>query len=274
MLLSAQHHSMTVRSASPARRATVGSVEKAVSLLKILGDGAPEAGVSELARRLKVHKSTVSRLLATLERQGLVERNPDTEKYRLGFELVRLAGRVPRHGELVETARPALEALSQAAGETINLALPDGEQVINIYQISSRHLVKDTNWAGRRTPYHCTANGKALLAWLPEVEALRRLPARLQSFTASTRTSRAGLLKDLAEAREQGFAVAREELEIGLIAIAAPVRGANGEVVAAVSVSGPAYRLTPDRVTELGRQTARAAEEVSTRIGWSGERRA
>lgn len=264
---------MTVRAASPSRRATVGSVEKAVSLLKILGDGAPEAGVSELARRLNVHKSTVSRLLATLERQGLVERNPDTEKYRLGFELVRLAGRVPRHAELVETAQPALEALSQATGETINLALPDDEQVINIYQISSRHLVKDSNWAGRRTPYHCAANGKALLAWLPEAEALRRLPARLQRFTANTLTSRADLLRDLAQARQQGFAVAREELEIGLIAIAAPVRDTSGEGVAAVSVSGPAYRLTPDRVAELGRLTAAAAEEISTRIGWSGVRK-
>jgi DNA-binding IclR family transcriptional regulator len=260
-----------VTSSSPPRRATVGAVDKAVGLLKILGDGTPEAGVSELARRLHVHKSTVSRLLTTLERQGLVERNPDTDKYRLGFELVRLAGQVERHGGLVELARPALEALSHAAGETINLALPDGEQVINIYQISSRHLVKDTNWVGRRTPYHCAANGKALLAWLPEAEVVQRLPARLFAFTLHTLIDRQDLLADLARARQQGYAVANEELEIGLIAIAAPVRDERGEVVAAVSVSGPAYRITPERVPELGRRVALAAGEISTRIGRSGD---
>ena len=255
---------------APPRRATVGAVDKAVGLLKILGDGTPEAGVSELARRLHVHKSTVSRLLTTLERQGLVERNPGTDKYRLGFELVRLAGQVERHGGLVELARPALEALSQIVGETINLALPDGEQVINIYQISSRHLVKDTNWVGRRTPYHCAANGKALLAWLPETEIARRLPARLQAFTPHTLVSQPALLADLVRARQQGYATASEELENGLIAIAAPVRDGRGEVVAAVSVSGPAYRITPERLPELGRQVHQTADDISGRIGSIG----
>jgi DNA-binding IclR family transcriptional regulator len=263
---------MTLRAAAPARRATIGSVEKAVSLLKILGDGAPEAGVSELARRMNVHKSTVSRLLATLERQGLVERNPDTEKYRLGFELVRLAGQVARHGELVELARPALESLSLATGETINLALPDGDQVINIFQISSRHLVKDTNWTGRRTPYHCTANGKALLAWLPEADVARLLPARLPRYTPATLPNRADLLAQLASVRAHGYATAVEELEIGLVAISAPVRDGAGAVVAAAAISGPAYRIPPGRHDDLGRQVMQTALEISTRLGWSGER--
>ena len=262
---------MTLRAAAPARRSsTVGSVEKAISLLKILGDGSPEAGVTELARRMKVHKSTVSRLLATLERQGLVERNPDTEKFRLGFELVRLAGQVSRHGELVELARPALDALSAATGETINLALPDGEQVINIFQISSRHLVKDTNWAGRRTPYHCSANGKALLAGLPEAEAARRLPARLERYTPNTVVDRASLLAQLAQARALGYATAIEELEVGLVAISAPVRDSAGTTIAAVAVSGPAYRIPAGRVAELGRHVVRAADEISMRLGWDG----
>jgi DNA-binding IclR family transcriptional regulator len=258
---------MPARTLAPARRATIGSVDKAVGLLKLMGDGLPEAGVSELARRLHVHKSTVSRLLATLERQGLVERDPYSDKYRLGFELVRLAGHVQRHGELVETAQPALEALSESAGETINLALPDGDQVINIYQLSGRHLVKDSNWVGRRTPYHCAANGKALLAWLPETEIARRLPARLARFTANTLTTRRELLGDLTRTRERGYALAIEELEIGLVAIAAPVRGERGQVVAAVSVSGPAYRITAERIPNLGRQTVAAGEAISRRLG-------
>ena len=252
------------------RSSTIGSVEKAVSLLKILGDGRPEAGVSELARRLNVHKSTASRLLATLERGGLVERDPRTEKYRLGFELVRLAGQVPRHADLIDLVRPALEALSEATGETINLALPDGNQVINIYQISSRHLVTETNWVGRRTPYHCVANGKALLAWRSETEIARLLAGRLEHFTANTLTTRRALRDDLAGVRKRGYATALEELEIGLNAIAAPVHDAQGEVIAAVSVSGPAYRVTLDRVPELGARTIEAAERISERLGWVG----
>jgi DNA-binding IclR family transcriptional regulator len=259
---------------TPAKRrngATIGSVEKAVSLLKLLGDGLDEAGVSELARRLNVHKSTTSRLLATLERGGLVERDPRTDKYHLGFELVRLAGRVPRHTDLTELVRPALEALSRATGETINLALPDHDHVINIYQISSRHLVKETNWVGRRTPYHCVANGKALLAWRSEDDIQRLLSARLERFTPNTLTTRHALLDELAEVRQRGYAVALEELEIGLNAIAAPVRDEQGKVIAAVSVSGPAYRVTPKRVRDLGEQTVRAAEQISRRLGWLGD---
>ena len=254
----------------PQRSATIGSVEKAVSLLKILGDGLPEAGVSELARRLNVHKSTASRLLATLERGGLVERDPRTDKYHLGFELVRLAGQVPRYADLIELVLPALEALAQKTGETINLALPDDGQVINIYQISSRHLVTETNWVGRRTAYHCVANGKALLAWRSEAEIAQLLVGRLERFTPNTITTRKALLDDLARARQRGYTTALEELEIGLNAIAAPIRDAQGEIIAAVSVSGPAYRVTLDRVPELGAQTIQAAERISKRLGWAG----
>jgi DNA-binding IclR family transcriptional regulator len=164
-----------------------------------------------------------------------------------------------------------LEALAQSSGETINLALPDDDHVINVYQISSRHLVKETNWAGRRTPYHCVANGKALLAWRSETEILRRLPARLKRFTPNTITTRRALLDDLARTRKRAYATALEELEIGLIAIAAPIRDASGEVIAAVSVSGPTYRLTPKRIPELGAQTIEAAEQISRRMGWMGK---
>ncbi len=262
---------MVRRLSSPSRRSpTVGSVEKAVGLLKILGDGRPEAGVSELARRLNVHKSTASRLLATLERGGLVERDSRTEKYRLGFELVRLAGQVPRDTDLIQLALPALEALADSTHETINLALPDDRQVINIYQISSRHLVTETNWVGRRTPYHCVANGKALLAWRPEAEIVRLINGRLERFTPGALTTRRALLADLACVRERGYAIALEELEVGLNAIAAPVRDAHGEVIAAVSVSGPAYRVTPARVPEIGAQTIHAAERISRGLGWVG----
>jgi DNA-binding IclR family transcriptional regulator len=254
----------------PPRGPTIGSVEKAVSLLKILGNGLPEAGVSELARRLNVHKSTASRLLATLERGGLVERDSRTEKYRLGFEIVRLAGQVPRRADLIEIVRPILEWLSTETGETINLALPDDDGVINIYQISSPHFVNETNWVGRRTPYHCVANGKALLAWRTETEIARALVGRLERFTAKTIATRKALLNDLARACKRGYATALEELEIGLNAIAAPIRDAHGEVIAAVSVSGPAYRVTSARVPALGAQSIEAARRISQRLGWSG----
>src|SRR6266498_2009768 len=131
----------------------IQSVQRAAALLKVFDNGPTELGVSELSRKTHLHKSTASRLLATMERV------PGTEKYRLGFMLVRLAGQVTHFGDIRATARPALVDLAEASRETVHLAALDEDEVINIEQISGPHLVRDTNWVGRRTPLHCVANG-------------------------------------------------------------------------------------------------------------------
>lgn len=248
----------------------IQSVQRAAALLKVFDNGPAELGVSELSRKTRLHKSTASRLLATMEREGLLERVPGTEKYRLGFMLVRLAGQVTHFGDIRMTARPVLVQLAEASRETVHLAALDEDEVINIEQISGPHLVRDTNWVGRRTPLHCVANGKALLAFRPASEIARVLAGPLARFTERTIVDAERLRSELALVRERGYAQALGEIEEGLNAVAAPVRDGGGEVIAAVSVSGPAYRVTTERIAELGALTVAAARRISERLGYSG----
>jgi DNA-binding IclR family transcriptional regulator len=245
----------------------VQSVGRAISILESLADSPGELGVTQIGRRLGVHKATASRLVSTLAEHGLVERNPATDKYRLGFGLVRLAAAAAGTLDLVQQARPVLEFLAEETGETVNLAVLDGEDVVNIDQITPGHLVVNVNWVGKHTPLHCTSNGKVLLAFLPEDERRLLLDRPLDRMTERTIVDRRALRRELVGVRARGWAHAIEELEVGLNAVAAPVRRSGGAVVAALSVSGPAYRVTPERISELGPLAAFAAERISRRLG-------
>jgi DNA-binding IclR family transcriptional regulator len=248
-------------------RNKVQSLDRALEILKLLGTE-PEMRVTDLARRLEVHKSTVFRLLATLEEHGLVEQNPRTEKYRLGYGLVRLAGSVVAEVDLARASRPVLEELALRTGETVNLAILQGNQVVNIDQIAAPNVVVNVNWVGKQTPLHATSNGKVLLAYLPNVERQRLLAAPLPRLTPRTITDARTLEKQLRRVVEDGYAFTLEELELGLNAVAAPGGGAHGRVQAAVSVAGPSYRVTPQRLGELGEMTRDAGEAISRRMGY------
>jgi DNA-binding IclR family transcriptional regulator len=241
-------------------------VQRAAAILRAFGNGASELGVSEVGRKLNLHKSTVSRLLTTLESEGLVERVPQSDKYRLGYEFVRLAGQVTHFRDVRTIAKSLLVELAEATHETINLAVLDGDQVVNVEQRSSPHLVGISNWVGRRTPLHCVANGKALLAFLPRTQIDRILARPLSRFTKHTITSKSALRSELADIRERGYATASGEVEEGLNAVAAPIFDGHGDVVAAVSVSGPAYRVTPEQMEKFGKLTVRIAEKISARL--------
>jgi DNA-binding IclR family transcriptional regulator len=254
-------------STSFATRNKVQSLDRALEILKLLGSE-PEMRVTDLARRLEVHKSTVFRLLATLQEHGLVEQNPTTERYRLGYGLVRLAGAVVAELDLARASRPVLEELAVRTGETVNLAILQGDQVVNIEQISAPNLVVNVNWVGKQTPLHATSNGKVLLAHLPEAERLGLVGRSLPRLTPRTITEPRVLGRQLNRVLEDGYAFTLEELEIGLNAVAAPVFGADGRVLAAVSVAGPSYRVTPQRLSELGEMTKDAGEAISRRLGY------
>ena len=250
-----------------ALRNKVQSLDRALEILRLLGTE-PEMRVTDLARRLEVHKSTVFRLLATLQQHGLVEQNPSTERYRLGYGLVRLAGSVVAELDLARASRPVLEELAARSGETVNLAILQGDQVVNIDQIAAPNLVVNVNWVGKQTPLHATSNGKVLLAHLPDDERGRLLSRSLPRLTSRTITDARTLEKQLRRAREDGYAFTLEELELGLNAVAAPVHGADGRVMAAVSVAGPSYRVTPQRLADLGEMTREAASAISRRLGY------
>ncbi|MFJ8636280.1 IclR family transcriptional regulator [Streptomyces sp. NPDC093568] len=248
----------------------VQSVDRAVSVLEILARRG-EAGVSEVAGEIDVHKSTAFRLLGALEARGLVEQTAERGKYRLGFGIVRLAGAVTGRLDVTQQGRQVCERLSEEIGETVNIAVLQEHFAVNLHQVRGPGAVGTHNWVGQLTPVHATSSGKILLAHLPAEERSRVLAASgLRKLTPHTLTDGAKLEKDLATARERGYAVTLEELEIGLHAVAAPIRSRGGEVVAALSASGPAYRFTEERIHELAPLLVQGAQEISHRMGHLG----
>lgn len=253
------------------QRPYIQSVDRAVEMMEVLGrDGS--AGVTELSKELAIHKSTAYRLLSTLERRGMVERHRDTQKYRLGFGVIRLAGAVRATLELTRVAHPVCERLSRAADEAVNLAVLEGHSVVNIDQSDLSSSVIGVNWVGQHTSLHGTSSGKVFLAHLPNREREAVLAGALERFTERTLVGADELRAELAQIRRVGFAVALEELEEGLHAVAAPIRTADGSVRAAVSVSGPAYRLTLERIErEVASLVRQAADTISRRVGYLGQ---
>ena len=245
----------------------VRSVDRAAALLLALGESDGEAGVTELARRLGLHKSTASRLLATLEKRGLVEQDDETGRYRLGLIVLRLAETAERTLDLRAIAMPELDRLARATRETTGLGVAHGDRLLTVAQADGPNLVAMGDWTGRSVPMHSIASGKVLLSAMPEREILRLVKAGLDRYTDRTITQLEPLLEELARVRRRGYATAFGEFEPNLNAVAAPVYDARGQVAAAVDVWGPSFRITPNRMPELIQQVRASAAAVSVRIG-------
>src|SRR3954454_2251428 len=235
----------------------VQSVARAAELLKAL---ASPATVFELADRCGLNRSTAWRLLATLEDSGLVERDPETGRYAVGYALVALAAGAG-HEPLVRRAHPHLRALADACEETASLAVPRALQLAYVDQVQAPHVMP-ANWLGRPTPLHATSTGKAFLAWLEAAEIAAALPARLARFTDTTITTRAALRAELHGVRERGYAVSRGELEPALWGVSAPVLDA-GRAVAVVSVWGSETRIRARGIDAVGARTAATAGAIA-----------
>ena len=260
---------------APAPAATaspVQSVDRAVSILELVARRG-EAGVTEMAAELGVHKSTAFRLAAALEQRGLLEQPGDRGKYRLGLGLVRLAGAATVRFDLSQQSRPACERLAAQVSETINLAILDGDAAVNIDQVLGPSAVTTHNWVGQRTPLHATSSGKVMLAHLPDAALQERLTAGLDRFTPGTVTDPGRLRTQLRIVLSAGYAYCVEELETGLNAVAAPVLAQDGQLIASISASGPSYRLTEQRIPEVAAAVMAAAAEVSARLGFLPIRR-
>jgi DNA-binding IclR family transcriptional regulator len=241
------------------------AVDRAAQLLIQVTRHRDPVTFAELTQASGLAKSTASRLLTALERSGLVRRDP-AGGFRPGEVFVSYACRGGAEADLVSVAQPALDRLGAQTGETVNLGVPRaGGLVEQIAQVDSTYLIGGTNWVGMSVPLHCAALGKVLLAF-----GAAELPrGRLEQRTGQTLTSRAALKADLAAVRERGWAVTDEELEPGLVAVAAPVRRDGGAVIAAVSVSAPASRLTPAAVPGAAAHCVAAAERLSALLGYS-----
>jgi len=229
------------------------SIDRAAQLLIAVADSAAPIGVGELAEATDLPKSTVSRLVAALERHALVQRDGVRGPLRPGPVMMRLAA---RRGvgdrDLTGLSADALRHLAEASAETINLAVPTPLGVEHLSQVDSHHFIGSTNWIGRRVPHETTAVGKVFLA-----------------FGAVRVTEQhAGLVPELEAVRVRGYATAIGELEPGLAAMAAPVRSGAGDVVAALSISGPETRLKRERIAALAPVLLHEAATVSARLGY------
>ena len=245
----------------------IRSVDRAVAILDLLAQEGWRSG-ADVARELHVHRSTALRLLGTLERHALVERDPHTAKYRLGRRLPQLASVVTGELDLRYLARPVCERLAGALGETVTLDVLDADEIVPIEQATGSTSVVSVNWLGRRTPIHCTASGKVILAFAPDALLQRLLARPLVPRTPRTIVDRTELEGQLEVVRGAGYARTYEELEVGLNAIAAPVHSSDGEVVGAIDVSGPAHRLREGGRPELVGLTRDAAADLSRRLGY------
>jgi DNA-binding IclR family transcriptional regulator len=238
------------------------AVDRAARLLTEVVHSHGSVTFTELAATTGLAKSTTSRLLLALERNGLVQRD-DNGRFRPGEVFVSFAWRGGAEAGLAELAQPFLEHLGEQNGETINLGVERDGMIEQIAQVDSVYVIGVGNWLGRPVPLHNTALGKVLLAY-----GAASLPAgRLERPTEKTITSRAELQADLAVVRAQGYAITDSELEPGLVAVAAPVRRDGGAVVAALSVSGPATRLTPAQLPAVAAQCVAQADALSCVLG-------
>jgi DNA-binding IclR family transcriptional regulator len=244
----------------------VQSIERAFAVLGALADG--PVGVTEVADRVALPKSTVARLLGSLQREGVVEQVPGGTRYRLGARIASLAAGVAGTGSLVAVARPHLVGLSSAVRETAGLSVPDGFEVHYVDQVDTAHQVQIRDWTGTRVPMHAVSSGLAILASMPKVAQKRFLERPLERFTARTVTDGSALRKRLARIREDGYAWVHEEFAEGLNSVAAPITDASGEVVAAVHVHGPSYRFpeSADAETKIGNQVVASAARIGARL--------
>jgi DNA-binding IclR family transcriptional regulator len=243
------------------------SVDRALTILDILAREG-ELGVTEIAASLGVHKSTAFRLVSALEQHRLVEQLSERGKYRLGFGIVRLAGVTTARMNLAEESRSFCRQLAAEFNETVNVAVLDADAAVNIAQEQGSATVVVQNWIGRRTPLHATSSGKVLLAWAADGLVPGVLEGALGRYTPHTITSGAALRAELDRVRGLGWACTEEELEVGLNAVAAPIHGHDGTVLAAISISGPSYRLTADSFPALAARLRSCAAEISAQLGY------
>lgn len=252
-----------------AQHGGVQSVDRAMAVLEILArDG--HAGVSEIADEMGIHKSTASRLLGSLVAREMVQQNTERGKYQLGFGILRLASSIPGRLSLVREARSVMEGLAEEFKETVNLAVLRSNFAVNVDQAMGPSTLATYDWVGSLTPLHATSSGKILLAALTADERDRILrETGLPARTPRTLTNRKLLETQLHDVVAKGYAVAREEFEIGLNSIAVGVRNHLGVVIGAISISGPAFRFDPENKPGLVESLAQAGLLISAKMGYT-----
>lgn len=253
----------------------VQSLSRGLRLLELLAESSDGLALSDLSQRAGLAPSTTHRLLHGLEQHGFAAHDGDRGLWHVGVQAFTVGSAFLRGRSFVAMARAPMRALVEAAGETVNLAVEDGGAAVYLAQVECQQLMRAFAQPGARVPLYCSGVGKALLAALPIEERVRALSGvDLVPHTARTLTERDVLMRDLALCRDRGFAIDDEEHAVGLRCVAATLHDEAGEPLAALSISGPAARVTGDRLEPLGRMVAEACAALTTQLGGRLPRRA
>jgi IclR family transcriptional regulator, KDG regulon repressor len=250
------------------RGGRLSSVATAIRVLKAFSEDEVEIGISALARRLGLAKSTVHRLAVTLVSEGMLEQDRENGKYQLGIALFRLGALVRRRMNVSSEARPYLFDLREKINESVHLAILDETEIMYVYNLEGTHAIRMRSDIGVRKPAYCTAEGQAILAFQSDDIIERVIAAGLTARTPKTITNAEKFIKELATTRQRGCAIEDEESELGMISIAAPIRDDSGDVVAAVGIAGPVTRLSKKSIASVMPHVIATADQVSVRLGY------
>ncbi len=255
------------------RKAYAGTqaVVRALSLLKAFHDEKPSWTLMDLANDQKLNKTTTFRLLTALESEGLVRRESETETYTLGLQAIVIGARAMRSNSLRTVCRPELKKLADLSRETATLEVLNGRHVLILDEATGTYLMGRVQSIGTRWPAFATSTGKAIMAYLQQAEADAILRYSLPKYTPKTVTDPSALRKEFEVIKRVGYAVADEALELGFLAVGAPLLQHDGDVVGAISVGGPTVRLIPERAQDLGQMVCRAAQRISKHLGYRKE---
>jgi len=247
-------------------------LDKSLSVLELLLQKDSAMNMTELSEKLELYPSTIHRILDTLKYRGYVEQDPHTQKYQLGLKALELGMAKLHQMDLVREATPYLKELVNQCNETVHLGVLEEGEVLYLAKEESSQTIRMISYVGKRAPLHCTALGKVLLAYLPAEERKKILGKReLPRLTENTITDKRELEKELDKVREQGFALDREENEKDVRCVAAPIRNYQGEVIAAVSVSSPIFRIDKNAQNDLKEALIETSKNISKRLGYNGK---
>lgn len=251
------------------RENVVKSVARALDIIELVSSSKAGLGVTEIANKMDINKSSVFRTLATLEQYGYIEQNEETGRYRIGYAFLNVSSKLLDSLDVRAEAQSVLRQLEAETNEVVHLVVYDRGEVVYIEKLDGNEALRMHSKVGKRAPVHCTSVGKAILAYLPVPEVVDIINRKgLPVHTEHTITTKEAFLEELSVVKKNGYALDLEENEPGIRCIAAPVFDHNGTVAAAVSISGPTLRMTDERLVPLQQRMIKAGKEISERLGW------
>ena len=247
----------------------VQSVDRTLTLLEVLSDCNDGLGITEISSLVNLHKSTVHRLLSTLIYKGYVVQDEESSKYKITFKLFELGSKKVHKLDLLEISRPYTKMLMESVNEVVHLIIREETDIVYIDKVEANNTISMASRIGKRNPMYCTATGKAILAYLPE-EEIREVwnKSKIVKLTKKTNTDFILFKKELQEVKKNGYAIDDEENEIGVKCVGAPIFDMNGDVVAAISVTGPVTRITDDKIDFISNEVMQCTNLISKEMGY------